>query len=99
MSSSSAQSHVYPSVGSGRNLRSTIKRRRRRIPPMQAYDALPQQLRQWLAQACLPWSPSSALKIWNQIGGGRDPAAAIVRLNAVEQAMLQKDAKVWTLSG
>ena len=66
---------------------------------MQAYDALPQQLRQWLAQACLPWSPTSALKIWNRTGGGSDPDAAIVRLNAVEQAMLQKDAKVWIQSG
>ncbi len=62
---------------------------------MQAYDALPQPLRQWLTQACLPWSPASALKIWRQTGGSRNPAAAIGRLNAVEQAMLQQDTKVW----
>ncbi|WP_424832779.1 DUF6525 family protein [Ruegeria sp.] len=62
---------------------------------MQTYDALPRPLRQWLAQACLPWSPTSALKIWKQTGGNDDPAAAIGRLNAVEQAMLQKDATVW----
>lgn len=66
---------------------------------MQTYDALPQALRQWLAQACLPWSPTSALKIWNRVGGGNDPAAAIGRLNAIEQAMLQRDATVWTQSG
>lgn len=66
---------------------------------MQTYDNLPQPLRRWLAQACLPWSPSSALKIWNRIDGAKDPVAAIVRLNAVEQAMLQKDSKVWTQSG
>jgi len=78
-----------------RNLRSDLKRRRRQISPMQTYDALPQPLRQWLAQACLPWSPTSALKIWKQTDGCTDPAAAIGRLNAVEQAMLQRDAKVW----
>ncbi|KIC24858.1 MULTISPECIES: DUF6525 family protein [unclassified Leisingera] len=80
-----------------RNLNSRLKRRRRAGDPMQAYDALPPGLRQWLASACLPWSPASALRIWTRAGGSRDPAAAAARLDAAEQAMLKRDARVWTL--
>lgn len=78
-----------------RNLNSRLKRRRRAGDPMQAYDALPPDLRQWLAAACLPWSPASALRIWTKAGGRRDPAAATARLDAAEQAMLKRDARVW----
>ncbi len=58
---------------------------------MQAYDALPSALRQWLANACLPWSPSSAMKIWKNAGGAQNPQAAMEKLSAVEQAMLARD--------
>ncbi|WP_247744064.1 DUF6525 family protein [Ruegeria sp. R14_0] len=78
-----------------RNLRTQIKRRRRAGSPMQAYDALPAELRRWLASACLPWSPASALRIWDKVGGARDPDTAYSRLNAIEQSMLQRDAHVW----
>lgn len=64
---------------------------------MQAYDALPPGLRQWLAFACLPWSPASVLRIWNRAGGSRNPGAATARLDAAEGAMLQRDARVWEL--
>lgn len=84
---------------SGRNLRTQLKRRRRRGSPMQAYDALPQGLRQWLASACLPWSPASALKIWDQAGGSANPMAAILRLDAIERSMLQQDALIWGTPG
>lgn len=84
-----------PKNRSGRNLRTQLKRRRRRIPTMQAYDALPKGLRQWLASACLPWSPTSALKIWKQAGGSTDPIAACERLDAIERAMLQRDMAIW----
>ncbi|CUI00131.1 DUF6525 family protein [Leisingera aquaemixtae] len=83
--------------GAGRNLKSRLKRRRRAGNPMQAYDALPPPLRQWLAAACLPWSPASALRIWTKAGGSRDPAAAAARLDAAEQAMLERDARVWAV--
>ncbi|KIC41201.1 hypothetical protein RA27_11255 [Ruegeria sp. ANG-R] len=66
---------------------------------MQAYDALPQGLRHWLASACLPWSPASALKIWDQAGGAANPAAAILRLEAVERSMLRQDAVIWAAPG
>lgn len=78
-----------------RNLNSTLKRRRRAGSPMQAYDALPAPLRGWLAEACLPWSPASALRLWTKAGGSRDAAAALARLDAAEQVMLQRDVRVW----
>ncbi|EEE36883.1 hypothetical protein RKLH11_718 [Rhodobacteraceae bacterium KLH11] len=62
---------------------------------MRDYDALPSGLRCWLASACLPWSPASALRIWKQAGGSADPAAALSKLDAIEQSMLQKDAMIW----
>lgn len=78
-----------------RNLSSSLRRRRRAGDPMQAYDALPAPLRGWLAGACLPWSPASALRLWIKAGGARDPAGAAARLDAAEQAMLRRDAGVW----
>ncbi|WP_298849927.1 DUF6525 family protein [uncultured Ruegeria sp.] len=76
-------------------MHSSLKRRRRQTAPMQVYDSLPPGLRQWLAAASLPWSPVSAQKIWNRVGGARDPSAARMRLDEIEQAMLQRDAGVW----
>lgn len=75
----------------GRNLNSSLKGRRRQGSAMQAYDALPPELRQWLRTAALPWSPASASGIWRKAGGARDPQAALARLNAVEAATLRRD--------
>lgn len=48
-----------------RNLGATSLRARRRTgDPMDAYDALPIPLRNWLSQAALPWSPASAKRVW-----------------------------------
>ncbi|WP_256368672.1 MULTISPECIES: DUF6525 family protein [unclassified Ruegeria] len=80
-----------------RNLRSGLRPRKRQGCPMQAYDALPSELREWLANACLPWSPSSALKIWKNEGGAQNPQAAMEKLSAVEQAMLARDQSVWQI--
>ncbi|MBE1283775.1 MAG: hypothetical protein GJ676_10740 [Rhodobacteraceae bacterium] len=79
-----------------RNLNSKLKHRRRNRNTMQRFDTLPKELRQWLSTACLPWSPESALGIWKREG---DPARAVARLNAVEQAMLRKDAGIWEQRG
>lgn len=65
---------------------------------MQAYDALPAELRWWLASACLPWSPASALRIWHKVGGAHNPDDACSRLNAIEQSMLQRDGRVWDMA-
>ncbi|MEQ6203451.1 DUF6525 family protein [Sulfitobacter sp. HNIBRBA2951] len=49
------------------NLGATRLRKKRRTgDPMDTYDALPQPLRNWLAQASLPWSPTSARRIWSR---------------------------------
>ncbi|MBD3788436.1 MAG: hypothetical protein IE922_16025, partial [Sphingomonadales bacterium] len=46
-----------------RNLSTSLKRRSRG-DPMRAYDALPADLRHWLAQAVLPWSAASVRRVW-----------------------------------
>jgi len=79
-----------------RNLGETrLRGRRRRVNPMQAYDALPPDLRAWVAQAALPWSPTSCLKLWRRAlaeEGCTDRARA--RMDRAEQAMLAKDARL-----
>ena len=70
-----------------RNL-STALPQRWRPGGMAAFDRLPPPLRAWLAQAALPWSPASALRIWR---AAPDPAAALARLAAVEAATLARD--------
>ncbi|MEO9895057.1 MAG: DUF6525 family protein [Paracoccaceae bacterium] len=44
----------------------SLTRKRRTIDPMRTYDGLPPPLRQWISQAALPWSPTSARKIWKR---------------------------------
>ncbi|MCP4207390.1 MAG: hypothetical protein GY767_10130 [Shimia sp.] len=75
----------------GRNIKSNLRGRRRQGNVMQAYDALPPDLRQWLHTAALPWSPASARGIWRKAGGATNPKAALERLAAVEEATLKKD--------
>ncbi|MCV6584519.1 MAG: DUF6525 family protein [Marinibacterium sp.] len=76
-----------------RNLgETTLPRRRRAQDPMRAYDALPSELRQWMANAALPWSPRSCARIWTrarQRGLSRD--AALDLLTRTEQQMLRRD--------
>ncbi len=75
----------------GRNIKSNLRGRRRQGNVMQAYDALPAELRQWLRTAALPWSPASARGIWRKAGGAQNPEAALERLDAVEAATLRRD--------
>ena len=50
-----------------RNLGATsLRLKRRSDDPMKTYDALPEPLRRWLSEACRPWSPASAKRIWNK---------------------------------
>ena len=80
----------------GRNLVTSL--RKRRASPMAQHDRLPAELRAWLAQAALPWSAHSALKLWQRklrITGG-DTEAAKAALSRTESAMIARDAvKVW----
>lgn len=44
----------------------TLRGKRRNRDPMKTYDALPEPLRRWLAEASLPWSPESASRVWER---------------------------------
>ncbi|GLK65061.1 DUF6525 family protein [Paracoccus kondratievae] len=79
------------------NLATSLRRRRRSCPIAQ-YDRLPPELRRWLAQAALPWSPVSALRLWQKILSetAGDVEAARRRLDQIEARMLMKDAPhIW----
>ena len=65
-----------------RNLgHTTLRRKRRKGNPMEAFDALPAPVRQWMAQAALPWSPTSVRRIWSKsraLGLSDDEALALL---------------------
>lgn len=74
-----------------RNLSSSLNRRRR-ADPMRAYDDLPAPLRGWIAQAVLPWSPSSCLRIWRRAQRRGDaPEVILARLDRAEALTLSRD--------
>ncbi len=60
---------------------------------MREFDALPLDLRRWLGQACLPWSPRSAARIWARAmeRSGGDPTAALAALTRAEARTLARD--------
>jgi len=76
-----------------RNLGATsLRMRRRKGDPMQTYDALPDPLRQWLAQARLPWSPLSAKRIWlRALANGHSIESALQTLSRAETKTLARD--------
>lgn len=75
------------------NLGQTRLRGRRRLgSAMQAYDALPSPLRQWLAAACLPWSPASAKRIWTKgKARGLSNEEVLASLSEIEAKMMARD--------
>lgn len=76
-----------------RNLgESSLRRKKRSVDPMSAYDNLPPALRRWLSQAALPWSPTSALRIWSKSRAqGRTMEETLTALSQAEQATLARD--------
>ncbi len=65
---------------------------------MAAYDRLPSDLREWLRQAALPWSPRSALRVWRNALNNHegDRTAAQAYLCQLERKMLKQDfEKTW----
>ncbi|MDG3039994.1 DUF6525 family protein [Roseicyclus marinus] len=69
-----------------------LKIRARAEDPMRAYDALPPELRDWIAHAARPWSPRSCLRLWRRAlaeEGCTERARA--RLDRAEAAMLARD--------
>ena len=70
----------------------TLRVKRRASDPMKTYDALPEPLRHWLAQAALPWSPSSAKKVWNRArANGCCVEETLKSLSQAEMRMLARD--------
>ncbi|MES2815341.1 MAG: DUF6525 family protein [Pseudomonadota bacterium] len=79
-----------------RNL-SSPRARWRQTDPMAAYDRLPPDLRTWLAEAALPWSAASVLRLWQRALRETGCAqAACARLARAEQKTLAVEAaRVW----
>jgi Family of unknown function (DUF6525) len=79
-----------------RNLASP-RARWRKSNPMAAYDRLPSDLRSWLAEAALPWSAASILRVWQRaLRETGCPKAAQDRLTHAEARTLARDATlVW----
>lgn len=68
------------------------KRRRRREDPMRAFDNLPSVLRQWLANAALPWRPRSVKRAYDRaLAQTGDPLRALAELERLQTAKLAKD--------
>jgi Family of unknown function (DUF6525) len=60
--------------------------------PMDAHDRLPPDLRRWMVNAALPWSPASALRLWQRaLRETGCKQAALARLEAAERRSLAKD--------
>lgn len=76
-----------------RNLGQTSLRRKRRSgDPMNVYDGLPAPLRQWMAQAALPWSPTSVQRIWSKSQAkGLSEEEALSSLSQAEARTLARD--------
>lgn len=76
---------------------SSPRARWRRTDPMSAYDRLPTDLLLWLAEAALPWSAASVLRVWDRalLETGCTTAAR-ARLSAAEAKTLAREAAaVW----
>lgn len=72
-----------------------LARRRTRRDPMRAFDALPPSLRRWIANAALPWSPTSCRRIWQRARARGEPVEAILaRLDRAEAQALFKDMQI-----
>ena len=81
-----------------RNLNTRLKCRKRGADPMHAYDTLPAPLRQWVAQAALPWSAPSVKRAWNRALARHDgdEAHALEYMTRAEARSLNKDApRIW----
>ena len=70
----------------------SLRRRARGGDPMRAYDALPPELRAWMAGAALPWSPRSCARLWEKARRkGMSAEAALAYLSRVEAGTLARE--------
>jgi hypothetical protein len=80
------------------NARTSLRRRKRTGNPMADYDRLPSDLRGWLSQAALPWSPRSVLRVWRSAMKTyeNDQEAVHLYMSQLEAKKLKKEAKkIW----
>ncbi|MEM6940117.1 MAG: DUF6525 family protein [Pseudomonadota bacterium] len=71
---------------------SSLPIRRRSSDPMRVFDTLPAPLRQWLAGANMPWSPTSARRIWHRSRAqGLSTEETLDTLTQIEARTLAKD--------
>ncbi|MEL7125376.1 MAG: DUF6525 family protein [Pseudomonadota bacterium] len=70
----------------------SLRRKRRAADPMTAFDHLPAPVRQWVAQAALPWSPASVRRIWSKSRAkGLSAEEALQSLTHAEARALARD--------
>jgi len=76
-----------------RNLGQTSLRRKRRSGDlMGTFDGLPAPVRQWVAEATLPWSPTSVRRIWSKCRAkGLSDEDALALLRQAEARTLARD--------
>jgi len=76
-----------------RNLgQSSLQRKKRSGDPMVTFDGLPPPVRQWVAQAALPWSPASVRRIWSKSRAkGLSAEEALQSLTHAEARTLARD--------
>lgn len=76
---------------SGNRGQTRLATRRRQADPMDTFDQLPAELRAWVREASLPWSPHSCLKIWKQAKReGLELETIFERLDRAEAGTLAK---------
>ena len=81
----------------GNRGRTSLKCRRRNEDPMREFDRLPTELREWLAEAALPWRPKSVRRAFDRaFSRTQDTARALRVLDQLQERQLARDTQmVW----
>ena len=73
----------------------TIPTRRRNSNSFREFDRLPRQLREWLRNATLPWSPSSARRAYERaFSNTGNINLALDELERIQKRQLSKHSKL-----
>lgn len=82
------------------NLGTSLPRKGRCRNPMQEYDQLPVELREWVRGAALLWRPKSVQRSFDKaLAKTGNPIQALAELDRIEAKLLAKDAgKVWAFN-
>jgi len=75
----------------------SLRNRNRAGNPMREFDRLPADLRQWTAQAMLPWRAATVKSAYNKaLARTGCQAKAIAELDRLQRSLVSKDARrVW----